>query len=237
MAENDDKVKDKKVEDDEPTAQLEEIARLKGQVEALQKHEGASEQLAGIIADPDVREMLRAKQEGQEVRILVGDEEDDKDKDKDKDKDLDEMSRTELVEFMIDASAKASAATMDEKLEPIAASLASLTGNAEKTKAKELKAEISKVKEKHSDFDTYKKDIIALEKDNPGLRVEEYYQLARIRKGVDITKKVNPASEKPSSTSARPSGKTKREKPIPATSRGFGQLIDEALAKVSDDED
>ena len=214
-----------------------EIDTLKGQIKELKKHEEASGQLARIIADPDVRDMLIAKERGDEVRVIVGDDNDDKGGDKGGDKDFDEMTRKELVEFMVDASSKAAANVFEERSRPITESLETLVRDRNSIKESDVRKEMAEVKKKFSDFDKFKTEIADLQEENPTLRVEELYHLARLRKGVDITKKVAPETEKPSSTSAVPSGKRERDKPIPPTTKGFQQLIDEHQAKTPDEDE
>ncbi len=203
----------------------EENLKLEGRIEELKKHENASEQLSSLIADPDVRNLLRAKQNGDPVQVLVGDEKD-PDPDK-KGKNLDEMSRSELAEHIIQESAKASKEVIQEGLGPVNDTLASLNDDKQEARKTELAKEVTTTRKKFEDFNEYQEAIAGLHETNPTLTVEELYYVAKQRAGKDITEKVNPASEKPSSTAASPPKKKQRDKPVPPTSKGFSQILTE----------
>jgi len=188
------------------------------------------EVLARLTADPDIRALLEARESGKAVRVVVG-EEGEKDKKADVKPDLNEMSNTELAEYLKGALLEAIKPVVGDALKPMSGKLDLLEAARKADEQSRFSQEVSDVKKKYPDFEEYRGEMVELDKKNPTLSAEQLYILARLEKGHGLPLDKT-ASEKPSSAPNRPERTITREIPLPKGRPGFQQLLSEALDKL-----
>ncbi len=188
-----------------------------------------TEVLAQILADPDVRALLEAKQKGEKVKVVSA-------KQKEAvakiagfgdDVDFDALSNKQLADHMLKHFTTNIDAVFASKLEPITKVLKSLESYVGNTEAKTVAQRITEAKAKYSDFDTFVPDMQKLNKTSPDLSIEELYLISKRRKAGPADTKAE--SERPSTSPAKMPEKKKRDVPLPKGNAGFSILMSEAL--------
>jgi len=180
--------------------------------------------LAKILADPDVRALLQAKEQGKKVKVLEDatiEELPDPDL-----SDLDEESKDSLKKVFSYVKA-----ALDIRLKPLQEQMSKVSQYVEVSEGSKVKEEIASVRKKFSDFDDYRQDMVDINKVNPGLSVEELYFLAKTRKtgGFNVGAPKTD-SERPQRSTARPA--VVEKKPVRPGKRGFDDLLNEALDSI-----
>lgn len=179
--------------------------------------------LAKILADPDVRMLLEAKQKGEKVKVV-------EDKPKKMNyappEDYEELSNKQLAEHILKQVGNTLDTSLASKLEPLINSIKNFEGYVGNIEAKTVSQQIDGAKKKFSDFNDYIPEMRELNKLNPSLNVEELYMIAKRRKvGPEAQ---NTESEKPTSSSTKIAEK-QRKIPLPKGRAGFDQLLKESL--------
>lgn len=218
-------------ERDEARTELEELQQKLGELEAkntslneeLEERSKDSDKLTQLVADPDVRELLVAKERGKDVKVLSDD---------DKPLDLEDMSRNELTRHIVGEVGKLFDGVLGEKLKPLGEKLEGLETSEQMRREAKAQHELRHLGEKFPDVKNYSNEMSALRSENPELSAEETYLLARMRKGDGLpTTRVAVASERPSRVAVRPGRSEKRDEPLAVGKAGFNQLLDEALER------
>jgi len=212
----------------------EQIAQRLSQVETKVSETQA---LAKILADPEVRQVLEAKQRGEKVSLVVGDAEPPPKPvvpldDIEDTTDYDSLSNKDLAAHINKKMIKTIEAVVARSLDPVFNAVKNLGGLVQNNEAREVSQQIDRVKKKYPDFDNFIPDMQQLNKQNPGLSVEELYMISKIRKRpIEDVKPANVATEKPTTTSFRAKDSTKT-KPIPPGNVGFSSILSEALNRL-----
>ena len=98
---------------------------------------------------------------------------------------------------------------------------------------KEVDTQIKEAQAKYKDFGKYKAGMLKLNKDNPGLNVQELYILAKSRAGQLAIKEPTTESERPSNQPPRRSGERQSQKPArPSGRKGFEEMLGESLNRL-----
>lgn len=188
-----------------------------------------TEMLAKILADPDVRALLEAKQKGEKVKVVSAKEKvQAKMTGLDNEIDFDALSNKQLADHVLKHVTSNLDTVFAAKLDPINQVIKSLETYVGTTEAKTVAQQIEEVKKKYKDFDTFLPDMQKMNKVNPDLSVEELYLISKRRK----TGPSKVETERPSTSPAAVPEKKKRDVPLPKGNAGFGQLMSEALAKL-----
>ena len=182
-----------------------------------------SSMLAKILADPDVRQILEAKQKGEKIKVVEDKLERQVVVD---DVDYEELSNKELAKQILSDVTTNIDTTLASKLEPLTEAIKNFEGYVGGVEAETVGKQIKKAQEKYDDFNVYVPDMKELNKLNPSLVVEELYLIAKRRKLGPMDKSIS--SEKPTSSSAKVAAR-KRAAPLPKGRAGFSQLLNEAL--------
>lgn len=205
------------------TKLLDQIKKLKEDKKSLQT---SRDRLADSLADNDVVEILRAKEKGQNVRMVIGGEE--KDKPSESDDDIDGMVNTELKENIIAHLGGTIGDALKKALEPITKQIKGLEDGETTRRQGDLNLEVMEVRAEFPDLEKYKDKMNELRKttgDKASIR--DLYLLSRIQAGdgmpIDKT-----GSEKPTTVTMAPVDKDK-EKPDPKKKRDLGREFDTIL--------
>lgn len=236
----------------EKTPQPEAPSELEKRLTAIQSQLSQSQASTQLLNDPQVQEILRAKQAGRSVKVvdsegtptgetvnlLTGLKEDE----------LEDMSGKQILELV----QKQLSVLEEKKLKPLREESENLKRYMNQQAQERLKAEIATTRGKYKDFDDYRQDMLEIHAGSPNLSVEELYILAKTRAGKAIhpPKVVEPTqgtnegkedgpqtsteTERPTTAAGRPSTASTREKPVGPRLRGFDQLMTEALDKHVD---
>ena len=190
--------------------------------------------LAKLMADPDVRALLEAKQRGEKIKLVQENAFEQETTSKQENDftdvvDYDSMTNSDLVKHITNKVLKSFDSSLGKKLEPLNQVIKQLSSYVDNNEAKTVNQQIEQAKKKYSDFDTYLPEMRELNKVNPELAVEELYLISKMRKVGPAALSVS--TEKPTSTSAKVVEK-KRSTPLPKGKAGFDQLLSEALDKI-----
>lgn len=195
-----------------------------------------SETLREIMSDEDVRRLVESKRQGKKVKLIEEEEARARQASEDSEDvvDFDEMTNEQLIKYI------KTSLTSDirEELGELKGGLKKALGFVDQQHAQSLSQQISAARKKYADFDDMKSDMISLNKEAPGLSVEELYILAKRRNsqepvlaepegGSESPKRRSPRieSERPTTVGSRGSRTEKKQTVIPGR-RGFQQLLD-----------
>jgi phosphoenolpyruvate carboxylase len=199
-------------DEDEPDYNEDNIAQ---KLAALEKKTNDSATLAKILADPDVRKVLEAKEKGRKISL----------------QDIDEK-KVEVPEFddedeLTSKVLKKVFGLIQTSVKPLEDKLANISSYVENTEGSKIKEEINAVRAKYPDFENYRETMVQLNRQNSGLSVEELYFLAKARKGSGFNVQNQTETERPRKTTAKPSV-TNKKAAIPGK-RGFDAMLNSAL--------
>lgn len=192
--------------------------------------------LMAMLSDREINQVIQAKKNNQTVRVVVEDDDDAVSDDGEDDDEAGEEEDTEVEDGtttrkqLIDGVLKA----IDKKLKPFSDRLEMIEGLADEVQKGSIQREVAEVKGKHEDFEKYHKAMSALSKQIPGLRVEEYYLLAKARAGDLALEKPSTFSEKPTGARTRidRNARKEREGSMKRGSRGFKTRLHDVLDEM-----
>jgi len=205
----------------------------------LDELERTQSSLSSILSDSDVQKVLAAKDKGESVRIVTGNETE-TETDLSLQGDPEEMSNSELVKYM----GKRVERIVENALKPVASRVEGVEGHLGEKEAERLSQEVAQCKENHPDFDKHKSTMAKLREHNPGLSIEELYTIAKVRSKTnekEDKKKAStadPGSERPSTAIAEPRQNKdfSVNKPDTATKkRSFNDILSEGVDKVAEE--
>jgi len=183
--------------------------------------------LANLMADPQIRQILEARQKGENVELRVGNtippvEEE---------PDWDNLNNKDLVKELVKRLPRVIEQHLDKRVTPLDSELKGLKGYIESQEESKAKQQIDALKQKYPDFDAMKPQMASVLKDNPNLSFEELYVITKARSsGAPLTPTTtNTASERPTSETARSPRSSKRKTPLAQGRKGWDQMLDEAL--------
>jgi len=162
------------------------------------------EALNQLMRDPDIQKVLEAKRKGNEI-VISSKEKDNEDglfelpsfkDDEGKDKSLEDLSNKELLELATGNVTKTISDLLDKKLKGVKGDISGVQKFVQQTETERIQREVVDVRKAAPDFDKYKEQIVELNRQNPGLTVEELYLLAK-RRVEGKKKQDNTDTEKP----------------------------------------
>jgi len=210
-----------------------EIAKRLSTMEAKVEDSNA---LAKLLADPDVRQLLDAKQKGNKIKIVDANEPElnlgnSLDNTELVLPDLDEMSNRDLAKHVIKEVSNRFDVLVAKKLTPVIEQLKTLGSYVEGKEAQSVGQQIESARKKYQDFDSFIPEMKNLNKDNPGLSIEELYMIVRTRKGAGQEQHLNTDTERPSQSSAR-AKESSDKKPMKSGRGGFQERLAETLESL-----
>lgn len=218
LDENEEELEDSEEEEDE--SEQDDIIRKITEVEKKANDAGS---LAKILADPDVRALLEAKEKGRKVRLVD---------------DVPEKKELEIPEPDLsgeDPETQQSLkklyghirTALDIQLRPLKEQVEKMNQYVESAEGGKVREEIAAARKKYQDFDDYREDMIQINKANPGLSISELYYLAKARKTGGFGAPRPTQTERPKKTTARPA--VREKKAISPGKKGFDALLEDAL--------
>jgi len=197
------------------------MEELRNELSTEQGEVDKKEWLAKVMADPDVKKILEARQKQEDAEPPESEE----------DLDLDVLDNRELVRYILKKVQESVGGLVAKHLDGIAEKVGRLEGYVQEKETRTIRQQVDELRAKYPDFDDYRELMIQLSRESPGLTPEELYWIARKRSGRFEEPGPKTESEKPTSTLARPP-RREREKPLPPGARGFSQLLGEALEEL-----
>ena len=201
---------------------IEHDVELNERVDELEK---GGKDLMTLLSDQEIMQVIEAKQAGHTVKIEVVKPEP-KPTAKDKTKELvDKLPEDDPNRDILGHLAQ----LLEDQIAPLTERLEAVEGHAVAGAQKEITAEVAKAREKFSDFDEYKAEMVQLSKDLPNLKIPELYIIAKSRKnGLDLA---NPATftEKPASTTVSKKNSTTKPTERLRGRKGRSAMLAEAL--------
>lgn len=189
-------------------------------------------QVNQLLADPEIRAVIEARQAGKRVKVTSDEGETEPEAEAPIYGDLAEDDPIRKTLEQVD---KLISTKLDRVLGPLAQRLAGVENLATEVKAKDLKTEVRELRGKYQDFNEYGTKMMDLAKAQPGLGVEELYLLAKHRSGKLSVSKPSTFSEKPTSqVSARTSKPTRKPTDPPRSQgrKGWNEILGEALGRL-----
>lgn len=206
-----------------------------------------------LMADPEVRAVIQAKQQGQQIKVLPLEEyttlssrkqTDPADTGGDGDviqndpfAGLEDDQRTlasTISKAVLGTLMKQQEGLLQKHLEPVRGITESLHRKAQEQEMATQKQQIDSARKKYRDFDTLIPTLAELAKKMPELNAEELYILHKHRTGSPVERAVQFESEKGSSQPERPNIAATRKNPLPRGQAGFSQALEEAQAAISE---
>ena len=187
--------------------------------------------LMGLLADPQVQQVVKARQEGRQVRVSDDDEPQEKTTDKNftLEDTLDEEIPDEVLPVIRAVESK-----LTGVLEPLTQRLSMLEDTASQYQKNLVDQQVATAKAKYPDFDQHRTTMAALARENPSLPIDELYLIARARSGNLHLAQTSTASEKPTAASRRGTRRDVSSK-IMESARGSGrQAWNNSLADALD---
>jgi hypothetical protein len=213
--------------------------QLVEQLGGLREETRASQTLANLMADPEIRTLLEARQAGRRVKVTDDTSLPPEGKVPDvefKDDELNSLDNAGLSRFLVKSMGKVLGGIVEERLQkaltPLQGELGEVRGHIRKQIGQKVKEDIERVKEAHTDFETFRPIMVGIATENPGLSTEEVYRIAkdRMSKGEGGGREL--ASERPSSTSARSTHKQAQAAEPRRGVQGFKAMMSEGMERA-----
>lgn len=207
-------------------------------IEGLRKEVGDSTAFAKVISIPEVRQLLLAKDEGKNVRVVVGDEVNNEEP-VIPEEDIDEMSNSQFLGLLEKKLPSLISGVVREEVKEDRELLRGLAGRTQDEMQKDINRQVKVVSQKYPDFKKYSDDVLQLSDEHPNSSIEELYVLARMRKGDGLPPVVDKTdSERPTPSPAR--GGVRKERKtftdVGSGSQGFKELVGRGIKSVRERE-
>lgn len=197
-------------------------------LEATAAAQQAKSVLAGLMADPDIQAVIRAKQAGKQITVAEAQAE--AQAEAAVEPELDPVDESDPNKILLSNIGK----LMDAKIGKLRGEFETQLGEVqhvtEAVTRRDVADSVAKARAEFKDFDQYKDGMVEIMKSVPGLQAKEYYLIAKHRAGKLRQVETVTASEKPTSQPAR-SHQQRGAAPAkrPQGRKGFSELLAEKL--------
>jgi len=204
-------------------------------LEELESKSKSNETLTMLMADPNIRAVLDAKQRGEKIKIVAESEDPQEEEEEEINWDEEDPDPKKLADFVLSKVNKTVssqvAQAIEQAVKPLKDQLNGVSSHVSASEKEKLSQQIAQVKQKYPDFDGYVTDMVEINKATPGHSVEELYILAKARKngGVKAFQPDRTETERPTSSASRVSGRGSRGK-VPSGKAGFSEILERGLS-------
>tara|TARA_R100000306_G_C4377375_1_gene142556 strand:- start:1118 stop:1933 length:816 start_codon:yes stop_codon:yes gene_type:complete len=218
---------------------------LEARLTTVEANAKDANEVARLIAIPEVRDVLTALQDGKDVKVLTGVEagsgsqaplpESAQAPPSMSAEDLDEMSNAQLTDHIVQSVGSSLSSNLkgiiSEQLKPIEASIGRAESFIGRAETDSMQRQARELGAKYEDFNEYKDRMIELNTQNPSLNLEQLYHLAKLDAGSPVTPLKGMSTERPGTMA----GRTPREPrpssrpPVGPGRRAMGNRISEIL--------
>lgn len=212
-----------------------ELTDLKESTKDIEDLRDDSVQFGKLVEDQDVMDLLNAKQKGEDVKVLTGEDITKSDKLPVDDNTLADLDNKGLRENILEAVPGVVKQAMEEGLQSVNESLQGVTASLKVSAQERLDRQLTDAAKKYPDILDFKDAMAKVQAGNPELSIEELYVTARLRGGKGLPVKGSTDSERPTSTVARPETVnvgSKEKKYVPGRP-GFKQMVDDATEEIA----
>jgi hypothetical protein len=221
---------------DPPPASADQLAKpIVQKLDEINGNINNQQLLQTILGVPEVQEVLRARQAGQAVKILTGNQQQQQAPQPEPDweamkEDPKKLTDTILQRLSSDVLARVGQA-VDEKLNPVLQKMQGFESHlTDQTKQAAIN-EVTVLKQKYADVQEHAPVMQQINKETGGtLKLEEVYHLAKIRSGAPMVPPQSVATERPTDSAARASQGTQKQ--YPTGRRGMSMALDDALSSM-----
>lgn len=198
---------------------------LSGQAAEIAK----TQLMAQLAGDPDYRAVMDMKNRGVKFKLVPEGEAGSEPASNEK-VEWDNLTNAQMAEKLPTVMTKQMKEVIEAAMAPLHQKIQQLENVSQNIAAEKVQSQIAEVQKKYKDFDELRPMMIQLNQQKPGNDLEDLYWMARRRSGKPMVDAQPTATERPTTSTARPSP-TVRKQPLPPGKRGFSQLLDEALSK------
>lgn len=185
--------------------------------------------VAQLLAIPEVRDAYARHQRGEPAaepapKPVV-------DEPTDENVDWDELNNQQLAAQIVKRVSGQVGQIVSDRLQEVKDETKVFNAYVKRQETSKMKKQVDAAREAHSDFDQYKDEMLGLNRENPGLAVEELYMLACARAGKPMSPQPGLESERATSASgARPAVPEGRTKMPPLTrEQKFNSSLSDAI--------
>ena len=209
------------------------------QVEANTKD---TQDVARLIAIPEVRDVLTAMQNGKDVKVLTGEEareglvphpEQPPLEPLPSQEEFDEMSNSQLYDQVVKTVGTTLASNLkgiiSEQLKPLQESISRAEGFIGQAEQENVQRQAVDLPKKYKDFGAYRDKMIELNSRHSGMNLEQLYHLAKLDAGSPVTPMTEMSTERPSTSTGRAPKPSANRAPIGPGRRALRNKIDEVL--------
>jgi hypothetical protein len=209
--------------------------KIHDQLESLQQSVQNTEQMGQLLADPQVRAYLEAKQQGIQGKFEMpeGNGQGTKIAERvpDEPSDWEELSNKELGDHITQSVLSRMGTVMDKHLSGLSQSVAGVEQYIKNSETVRSQEEVTRLRGKFKDFDKFRDPMVEIDTQvNGKLPFEELYGLAKLRAGSPIEPDKSFESERPDSGPARLAKRVKPEDekgPKLQGRKGFLQMLEQ----------
>jgi len=195
-------------------------AELEARLSSMETNTNAAQTLAKLMSDPQIRTLMDARQRGKQVEIVDSPA---KEPPAEQEVDVEGMTQKELLTHTLKQIRKLVVAEVSKVSEPLASKVQRVEGFVTSAEQNQIAQQIKELKEQHPDFDQLRTSMAEIYSHPENLTIKQLYILARNKAGTDVLGERRTASERPSSSAARPA--PQRKVPLAPGRQGFLEML------------
>lgn len=212
--------------------ETEQISHTNGEMTNRVKALEENNAVLQLLAVPGVREAIEASRAGKKVKVEI---ETEVEPPQEEEVSLTEgLEETDPARPTLDRIQKLVTSKMDRKdaeIEQLKSRLAQVETVASVVQKRDVEDQVTSAQTKYKDFPKYKSEMIKLSGQNPGLKVDQLYILAKHNSGNLKMVEQMTAQERPSHQPPR-QARDPKAPPIQHGKKGFTQLLQERLKSL-----
>jgi hypothetical protein len=213
-------------------AKLEHEEAISQRLESLTAEQSkGNDALAKILGNPMVQQVLKAQEEGLDLKLVA--EDDDPEPKPETSLDPDAMSNTELMQHVSKTILKEIGTVLkgevDSRLAPVDTKVDQVLNYLQGREKVRVDDQIKDLRTQFTDFQALEPEMAKIASTAPGLTLKELYTLTKSRSGSPIEPDATLETERPRSSTVRPSGS---DSPIGNTRQAFSNELDSVLADL-----
>ena len=215
---------------------------LEERLTQVEANANSSQDVAKLIAIPEVREVLTAMQNGKDVKVLTGEEvkeglgpypAESSLEPLPSQEEFDEMSNSQLYDQVVKTVGTTLASNLkgiiSEQLKPLQESISRAEGFIGQAEQENVQRQAVDLAKKYKDFGAYRDKMMELNSRHSGMNLEQLYHLAKLDAGSPVTPMTEMSTERPSTSTGRAPKPSANRAPIGPGRRALRNKIDEVL--------
>lgn len=194
--------------------------------------------LAEFATDPDFSKIMAARQRGQQVRVISGNEVPETIKqpvEKEEEVvDLENMNNAQLMHHMVKKITDRLPELVSQSIKPLQDELQSVKGSTMSMEQERVMNQIAATQKKYPDFNQYRAEMAQIANRYPGMTADQVYVLAKQATGkLKIADDQPTQVERPTNNVTKPSPSKRTDAtPVRHGRKGFDDALERALAGI-----